>query len=138
MVNSIFLSSRKQNEDTTAKGIQLVHVVLCCTSTKQLWRASMFCQQTCLASCSHPPQACLTGHHSVFCDLSKAELVLLQVLQQEIVIKPGDSDIVRLSILPLKPGLLKVTGLEWVLNGEAQGRRLFAAKAPQHRRTGSR
>lgn len=64
--------------------------------------------------------------------------MLLQVMEQEIVIKPGDSDIVRLSIRPLKPGLLRVTGLEWVLNGQAQGRRLFAAKAPQHRRTGSR
>lgn len=63
---------------------------------------------------------------------------LLQVMEQEIVVKPGDSDIVRLSILPLKPGLLRITGLEWVLNGQAQGRRLFAAKAPQHRRTGSR
>ncbi len=52
--------------------------------------------------------------------------------------QPGDSDIVRLSILPLKPGLLRITGLEWVLNGQAQGKRLFAAKAPQHRRTGSR
>ena len=72
------------------------------------------------------------------CDLSKAELVLLQVLEQDVLIKPGDSDVVRLSILPLKPGLLRVTGLEWVLNGQAQGRRLFAAKAPQHRRTASR
>ena len=63
---------------------------------------------------------------------------LPQVMEQEIVVKPGDSDIVRLSILPLKPGLLRITGLEWVLNGQAQGRRLFAAKAPQHRRTGSR
>ena len=62
----------------------------------------------------------------------------MQVLEQEIVVKPGDSDIVRLSIVPLKPGLLRITGLEWVLNGQAQGRRLFAAKAPQHRRTGSR
>ena len=63
---------------------------------------------------------------------------MVQVMEQEIVVKPGDSDIVRLSILPLKPGLLRITGLEWVLNGQAQGRRLFAAKAPQHRRTGSR
>jgi hypothetical protein len=63
---------------------------------------------------------------------------LMQVMEQEIVVKPGDSDIVRLSILPLKPGLLRITGLEWVLNGQAQGKRLFAAKAPQHRRTGSR
>ena len=63
---------------------------------------------------------------------------LAQVLEQEIVVKPGDSDIVRLSIVPLKPGLIRITGLEWVLNGQAQGRRLFAAKAPQHRRTGSR
>ncbi|KAL3147776.1 hypothetical protein ABBQ32_002510 [Trebouxia sp. C0010 RCD-2024] len=62
----------------------------------------------------------------------------LKVLEQDIVIKPGDSDIVRLTIMPLKPGLLRITGLEWVLNGQAQGRRLFAAKAPQHRRTGSR
>ena len=67
-----------------------------------------------------------------------ADTFLRQVLEQEIVVKPGDSDIVRLSILPLKPGLLRITGLEWVLNGQAQGRRLFAAKAPQHRRTGSR
>jgi len=64
--------------------------------------------------------------------------VLRQVMEQEIVVKPGDSDIVRLSILPLKPALLRITGLEWVLNGQAQGKRLFAAKAPQHRRTGSR
>ena len=70
--------------------------------------------------------------------LSSIDLSFLQVLEQEIVIKPGDSDIVRLSIMPLKPGLLRVTGLEWVLNGQAHGRRLFAAKAPQHRRTGSR
>lgn len=63
---------------------------------------------------------------------------LPQVMEQEIVVKPGDSDIVRLSILPLNPGLLRITGLEWVLNGQAQGRRLFAAKTPQHRRTGSR
>ena len=61
-----------------------------------------------------------------------------QVLEQEIVVKPGDSDVVRLSIVPLKPGLLRITGLEWVLNGQAQGRRLFAAKAARHRRTGSR
>ncbi len=64
--------------------------------------------------------------------------VLRQVMEQEIVVKPGDSDIVRLSILPLKPALLRITGLEWVLNGQAQGKRLFAAKGPQHRRTGSR
>ncbi|DBA74127.1 hypothetical protein WJX77_012500 [Trebouxia sp. C0004] len=62
----------------------------------------------------------------------------VKVMEQEIVVKPGDNDIVRLSILPLKPGLLRITGLEWVLNGQAQGKRLFAAKTPQHRRTGSR
>ena len=62
----------------------------------------------------------------------------LQVLEQEIVVKPGDSDIVRLSILPLRPGLIKIVGLAWILNGQAQGRRLFATKASQHRRTGSR
>ncbi len=71
-------------------------------------------------------------------DHSFVFLFLLQVMEQEIVVKPGDNDIVRLSILPLKPGLLRITGLEWVLNGQAQGKRLFAAKAPQHRRTGSR
>ena len=71
-------------------------------------------------------------------DTSLVQPFFLQVMEQEIVVKPGDSDIVRLSVLPLKPGLLRITGLEWVLNGQAQGKRLFAAKAPQHRRTGSR
>ena len=52
----------------------------------------------------------------------------LQVMKHEIVMKPGDSDVVP---LPLKPGLLRVTG-------HAQGRGLFAATATQHIQTRSR
>ena len=63
----------------------------------------------------------------------------VQVIEQELVIRPGDTEIARLSVLPLKPGLIRLVGLEWVLNGQAQGRQMFAAaKAPSHRRSGSR
>lgn len=60
------------------------------------------------------------------------------MIEQELVIKPGDSEIARLSILPLKPGLLNIVGLEWVLNGQAQGRKMFEVKKPSHRRSGSK
>ena len=62
----------------------------------------------------------------------------LQVIQLELVIKPGDTETARLCILPLKPGLIRLVGLEWVLNGQAQGRQMFAARTPSHRRSGSR
>lgn len=67
-----------------------------------------------------------------------ALLWVSQVLEQELVIKPGDSEIARLSILPLKPGLLRIVGLEWVLNGQAQGKKMFEARRPAHRRSGSK
>lgn len=60
------------------------------------------------------------------------------MIEQELVIKPGDSEIARLSIRTQKPGLLKIVGLEWVLNSQAPGRKMFEAKAPSHRRSGSK
>ena len=112
-------------QDSIAECIELAHVSHVASIGNSGFKFSTICEQS-------DKQSFCSGY------LFKAQLLLLQVMEQEIVIKPGDNDIVRLSILPLKPGLLRVTGLEWVLNGQAQGRRLFAAKAPQHRRTGSR
>ena len=65
--------------------------------------------------------------------------MLLQVEAQELILKPGDSEVQRLQLRPLQPGVLRLTGLEWVLNGHAHGQLVFPPPEPrQHRQTDSR
>ncbi|BDA40386.1 probable trafficking protein particle complex subunit 8 [Coccomyxa sp. Obi] len=61
-----------------------------------------------------------------------------EVLEQTVVLKGGEQVRLALGLRPLQPGLLTLTGVEWLLNGNAPGRKLFAPKRPRHRRTASR
>ena len=54
-------------------------------------------------------------------------------------LKPHESAWVALRLRPLRPGLLTLTGVQWLLNEVAPGRRAFALRSlPSHRRTASR
>lgn len=55
-----------------------------------------------------------------------------------VVLKGGEQVRLTLGLRPLRPGLLTLTGMEWLLNGNAPGRKLFVPKRPKHRRTASR
>ena len=87
-----------------------------------------------------PPVWAATGHSRLSAILgASAAPGLLQVEPRELVLKPGDSEVQRLQLRPLQPGVLRLTGLEWVLDGHAHGRRMFPPPEPrQHRQTDSR
>ena len=54
-------------------------------------------------------------------------------------LKPQESAWVALRLQPLQPGLLTLTGVEWLLNDTASGRKQFALRPPStHRRTASK
>ncbi len=54
-------------------------------------------------------------------------------------LKPQESAWVALRLRPLQPGLLTLTGVEWLLNDTAPGRKQFALRPPPtHRRTASK
>ena len=54
-------------------------------------------------------------------------------------LKPHESAWVALRLRPLRPGLLTLTGVAWLLNGIAPGRKPFTLRpSPTHRRTASR
>ncbi|KAK9916791.1 hypothetical protein WJX75_007099 [Coccomyxa subellipsoidea] len=61
-----------------------------------------------------------------------------EVQEQAVVLKGGEQVRLALGLRPLRPGLLTLTGVEWLLAGNAPGRKLFAPKRPKHRRTASR
>lgn len=61
-----------------------------------------------------------------------------QAEEQSILIRGGESARVALTLTPLRPGALTVTGLDWVLNGHAPGYRLFAERRAHHRRSASK
>lgn len=64
----------------------------------------------------------------------------MQVLEQDLLLAAGSTQHVTLQLLPFRPGVLQITGLEWILNDSCTGRFLFpqAERQQQHRRTGSR
>ena len=63
----------------------------------------------------------------------------LQADESEVTLKPHESAWVALRLRPLRPGLLTLTGVEWLLNDAAPGRKAFALRPPpSHRRTASR
>ena len=54
-------------------------------------------------------------------------------------LKPHEGAWVALRLRPLRPGLLTLMGVEWLLNEVAPGRKSFALRPPpSHRRTASR
>ena len=56
-----------------------------------------------------------------------------------VTLKPQESAWVALRLRPLQPGLLTLTGVEWLLNETAPGRKRFSLRPPPaHRRTASK
>ena len=54
-------------------------------------------------------------------------------------LKPHESTWVALRLRPLQPGLLTLTGVDWLLNGTAPGHKQFALRlTPSLRRTASK
>ena len=54
-------------------------------------------------------------------------------------LKPHESAWVALRLRPLQPGLLTLTGVDWLLNGTAPGHKQFALRPPLSlRRTASK
>ena len=63
----------------------------------------------------------------------------VQVEESAVTLKPHESAWVALRLRPLRPGLLTLTGVDWILNGTAPGHKQFALRPPQnHRRTASK
>ncbi|KAK9823583.1 hypothetical protein WJX72_003982 [[Myrmecia] bisecta] len=62
----------------------------------------------------------------------------VQVLEEALSLKAGARARVRLKLRPLRPGLLTLKGVEWLLNGHALGRRMFTVRKRTHRRSNSR
>lgn len=61
-----------------------------------------------------------------------------QAEERSVLVRPGEAARVALTLTPLRPGGLAVTGLDWLLNGHAPGYRLFAERRARHRRTASK
>jgi len=58
----------------------------------------------------------------------------IQAEEEEVVLRGGERMRVRLRIRGLQPGLLSVTGVSWLLDGAAQGRKsLKLRQLPQPR-----
>ena len=49
----------------------------------------------------------------------------------------GERLVVHLRLVPLKAGALSVEGVQWVLNGVAQGHQRFRIPRPKPRKPGS-
>lgn len=62
----------------------------------------------------------------------------MQVEEQTLVLKGGERVRVALQLRPLQPGLLTLTGVEWILNEHAPGRKLFTPRRPKHKRSASK
>jgi hypothetical protein len=67
-----------------------------------------------------------------------SDMRALQVQEQNMVLKAGERVRVALRLRPLRPGLLTLTGLEWLLQEHAPGRRLFVPRRPKHKRSASK
>jgi len=63
----------------------------------------------------------------------------MQVEEAAVTLKPQETAWVALRLRPLQPSLLTLTGVEWLLNGTAPGRKQFSLRpAPKHKRTASK
>jgi hypothetical protein len=61
-----------------------------------------------------------------------------RVVEEAFTLRAGEKTVVRLKVRPLREGLLRVVGVEWVLNNIAQGRKDFPVKLPRKKRKGGR
>jgi hypothetical protein len=67
-------------------------------------------------------------------DISASPLFLPQ---EAFSLKPEEKIVVRLTVKPLKEGVLKVVGVNWILSGVAAGHRDFAVLGPRIKRSKS-
>ncbi len=61
----------------------------------------------------------------------------LQIREESLTLGPGERMVVHLRLVPLKAGSLSVEGVQWVLNGVAQGCQRFQIPRPKPRKPGS-
>lgn len=61
-----------------------------------------------------------------------------RVVEEAFTLRGGERTVVRMKVRPLRGGVLRVVGVEWVLNNIAQGRKDFPVKVPKKKRKGGR
>lgn len=52
----------------------------------------------------------------------------LQFDTVDVTLRPGEKKVIRLSCVPLEPGLIHIEGIKWTLNGAVKGKKLFHLK----------